>query len=111
MTHIKVIEESSIAPRVDVEVIDTDYNRVAVGMARNDLRQFIDQARQFDSVILWQDNRLVQLCATPGCSSLVRTRSTVHICTRCLDPDSYGLNCAIGPCHACEPLTRAKCEN
>ena len=87
MTHITVKEESSFAPRVNVEIIDTNYNRVSVGIARHNLRQFVETAQQVNGqVILWQDNRLMRLCATSGCNALVRASDEYYFCPRCLDP-------------------------
>ena len=78
---------------------------------RDRLRRFVWAMIAFNGldVQIERDGQPMNLCATPGCPMLVEVRGDT--CPRCLDPDPYGMNCAIGPCHECEPLTRAKCLN
>ena len=105
MTTINIFEESGLASQFLVQIVKE--------VPRHNLREFLEdeKARSNNGVIIWRDNKEVVTCETEGCNGIVEVRGPCDLCPRCLDPDPYGMNCAIGPCHACEPLTRAKCLN
>ena len=111
VTTINTYEESSIAPTVDVVVVDADCNEECYfGITRDTRRAIIEEERQKNGrTTVWdQDQRMMELCATPGCPMLVWKRGAMLKCFLCRESVA---GCAIGPCHSCEPLMRAKCEN
>ena len=57
------------------------YVEQFASLSRDDLRYYIEL---HSPCVIWQDDQLVQLCATPGCNELVPVRGHPDRCSGCI---------------------------